>query len=191
MNNLCVKFGCHISSNNRDKQGGGIRPQALSVSNHPGQMGLSCQRAVNRQSSCLFILARKRKQTTLYSALMAAMLELCITKNSLKLSFPVCEVPLSIPVCPILNHGVLSFCRLIQSNSLPLLVLQSRMGGDKSKTGACRKHSFPRTHHNGTLRDQKCFIFFLLFLVLVLFAVLVLASICTHMCRCLCTQGLL
>ena len=24
--NLCSKFGCHISSNNRDKQGGGIRP---------------------------------------------------------------------------------------------------------------------------------------------------------------------
>ena len=41
MNNLCAKFGCHISSNNRDKQGGGIRsPQALSVSNHPGQIGL-------------------------------------------------------------------------------------------------------------------------------------------------------
>ena len=26
MNNLCAKFGCHISSNSKDKQGGGIRP---------------------------------------------------------------------------------------------------------------------------------------------------------------------
>ena len=44
MNNLCTKFACHISSNNRDKQGGGGRirpPQALSVSNRPGQIGLN------------------------------------------------------------------------------------------------------------------------------------------------------
>ena len=42
MNNLCAKFGCHISSNKRDKQGGGIRPpQALSVSSRPGQIGLN------------------------------------------------------------------------------------------------------------------------------------------------------
>ena len=43
MNNLCAKFGCHISSNSKDKQGGGAEsapPQALSVSNHPGQIGL-------------------------------------------------------------------------------------------------------------------------------------------------------
>ena len=42
MNNLCARFGCHISSNNRDKQGA-VRPpplQALSVSNHPGEIGL-------------------------------------------------------------------------------------------------------------------------------------------------------
>ena len=41
MNNLCAKFGCHISSNSKDKQGGrNPPPQALSVSNHPGQIGL-------------------------------------------------------------------------------------------------------------------------------------------------------
>ena len=41
MNNLCAKFGRHISCNNRNKQRGGIRPpQALNVSNHPGQIGL-------------------------------------------------------------------------------------------------------------------------------------------------------
>ena len=42
MKNLCAKFGCHISSNNRDKQGWRNPPlQALSVSNHPGQIELS------------------------------------------------------------------------------------------------------------------------------------------------------
>ena len=43
MNNLCAKFGCRISSNSKDKQGGRNPPppQALSASNHPGQIGLN------------------------------------------------------------------------------------------------------------------------------------------------------
>ena len=42
MNNLCAKFGCHISSNSKDKQGvESAPPQALNVSNHPGQIGLN------------------------------------------------------------------------------------------------------------------------------------------------------
>ena len=40
MNNHYAKFGCHISSNSRDKQGAEAAPQALSVSNNPGQIGL-------------------------------------------------------------------------------------------------------------------------------------------------------
>ena len=34
MNNLCAKFGCHISSNNRDKQEGRFRP--------PPPRGIEC-----------------------------------------------------------------------------------------------------------------------------------------------------
>ena len=53
MDNHCAKFGCHISSNNRDKQGGRVRPpQAFSVSNHPGQIGLKYllkERAISAQ----------------------------------------------------------------------------------------------------------------------------------------------
>ena len=54
MNNLCAKFGSHISSNGRDKQGGGIPPQALSFSNHRGQKGLT------RPKRLLFSNKRKR-----------------------------------------------------------------------------------------------------------------------------------
>ena len=42
MNNFRPKVGCHISSNNRDKQGAESAPppKALSVSNNQGQVGL-------------------------------------------------------------------------------------------------------------------------------------------------------
>ena len=69
--------------------------------------------AINRQSTCLFILARKES-----------------VNKQLPVSFPVFEVPPFIPACPIINHDVLSVCSLIQSNSLPLIVSQSRVGGD-------------------------------------------------------------
>ena len=70
------------------------------------RLSLSYQQAIN-----MFIhpcKERKRKPTTLYSAMMVAMVELCITKNLLKHSFPVCEVPPSIPASPIIDHDVLS-----------------------------------------------------------------------------------
>ena len=69
----------------------------------------------------------------------------------------VCEVPPSIPACPIINHDVLSFCRFnpITFTSFDLFAKQDGRRY-KSKTGARRKLSCPHTHNNGTLRDQKC-----------------------------------
>ena len=73
---------------------------------------------------------------------MAAMLELCITEYLLKLNFPVCKVPVSIPL---IVHDVLSFVILIQSDSLPFLVSQSRMGGDlRIRRGLVRNTLFPQ-----------------------------------------------
>ena len=91
------------------------------------------------------ILGRKRKQKTLYSAIiMAAMLEPCITKHLLKHLFPVCKAHLSIPTCPVINHNVLLFCCFNPIKFTFFARLAKHDGRKcKSMTGARWKHSFP------------------------------------------------
>ena len=97
-----------------------------------------------RLSMCLFTLVRKHKQTTLYSAIMAAIFGLCMTKSLLNscFLFVSCLLP-SILACPFIYHDILSFVASIKSDSLHLLILQTRMRRYKNKMGTGLKHPFP------------------------------------------------
>ena len=119
-----------------------LRSNNMSIVWKQFPLSLSYQEAIN-----MFIhpcKGRKRKQTTLYSAMMVAMVVLSIAKNLLKLSFPVCEEPPSMPGCPIIDHNVLFLCciNLIKFTSFARLTKQDGRRY-KNKTGACQKHSFP------------------------------------------------